>query len=96
MPPSNLTQLSWHLAVLVAAELGLWIAYGGMPAQAADHWVGTWSTAEVGRPQSPLPPAPLVPPRAICSASLVWTTTVRRMSAPLSVGWWSPISPSAA
>src|SRR5262245_27467615 len=31
-----------------------------MPAQGADRWVGTWSTAEVGRPQPPLPlvPAP--------------------------------------
>src|SRR5436853_7388136 len=31
-------------------------------AQGADHWVGTWSTAEVGRPQSPLPPVPVLPP----------------------------------
>jgi lysophospholipase L1-like esterase len=62
MSRSNLAQLSWRLAVLVAAELGLWIAPGGIPAQAADHWVGTWSTAEVGRPQLPLPLAPLFPP----------------------------------
>jgi len=62
MPRLNLAHLSRRLAVLVAAELGLWIAHGGIPAQAADHWVGTWSTAEVGRPQSPLPPAPLFPP----------------------------------
>jgi lysophospholipase L1-like esterase len=40
----------------------LLIVHGGIPAQAADHWVGTWSTAEVGRPQSPPPPAPLFPP----------------------------------
>jgi lysophospholipase L1-like esterase len=26
------------------------------------HWVGTWSTAEVGRPQMPPPPLPAVPP----------------------------------
>ena len=71
MPRSHLAQLSWHLAVLVTAELGLWITHGGMPAQAADHWVGTWSTAEVGRAQSPLPPAPLFPPFMInqCSPS---------------------------
>src|SRR6202140_1621429 len=69
MPRSNLA-LSWRLAVLVAAELGLWIAYGGIPAQAADHWVGTWSTAEVGRPQSPLPPAPLFPPFMVNQCSL--------------------------
>src|SRR6185436_321677 len=24
---------------------------------AADRWVGTWATAEVGRPQNPIPPA---------------------------------------
>ena len=62
MPRSNLAQFSRRLAVLVAAELVLWIAHGGIPARAADRWVGTWSTAEVGRPQSPLPPAPLFPP----------------------------------
>jgi hypothetical protein len=62
MPRSNLAQLSWRSAVLVAAELGLWIAHGGIPAQAADGWIGTWSTAEVGRPLSPLPPAPLLAP----------------------------------
>src|SRR5262245_62276346 len=27
-----------------------------------EHWVGTWSTAEVGRPQTPPPPAPALPP----------------------------------
>jgi lysophospholipase L1-like esterase len=71
MPRPNLAQLSWRLAALVAAELGLWIAHGGIPAQAADRWVGTWSTAEVGRPQSPLPPAPLFPPFMVnqCSPS---------------------------
>jgi lysophospholipase L1-like esterase len=71
MPRLNLAQLSWHSAVLVAAELGLLIAHGGIPAQAADHWVGTWSTAEVGRPQSPLPLAPLFPPFMVnqCSPS---------------------------
>src|SRR5262245_35748342 len=29
---------------------------------AADRWVGTWATAEVGRPQSPFAPAPAFPP----------------------------------
>src|SRR5215510_10721062 len=31
----------------------------GVSAQsgAADRWVGTWATAEVGRPQNPIPPA---------------------------------------
>jgi lysophospholipase L1-like esterase len=27
-----------------------------------DRWVGTWATAEVGRPQNPVPPAPPVAP----------------------------------
>ena len=62
MPRSKFAQLSWRLAALVAAGLGLWIAHGGIPAQAADRWVGTWSMAEVGRPQSPLPPARVFPP----------------------------------
>jgi lysophospholipase L1-like esterase len=57
MPRLNLAQLFRRIAVLVAA-----VAYGGIPAQSADRWVGTWSTAEVGRPQSPLPPGPLFPP----------------------------------
>jgi hypothetical protein len=71
MRRSNLAQLSWRLAALVAAELGLLIVHGGIPAQAADQWVGTWSMAEVGRPQSPLPPAPLFPPFTLnqCSPS---------------------------
>jgi hypothetical protein len=71
MRRSNLAQLSWRLAVLVAAELGLLIVHGGIPARAADHWVGTWSTAEVGRPQLPLPPVPPVPPFMVnqCSPS---------------------------
>ena len=71
MPRSNLAQLSWRSAALVAAELGLWIAHGGIPAQAADRWIGTWSTAEVGRPQSPLPAAPIFPPFMVnqCSPS---------------------------
>src|SRR5262245_12835879 len=29
--------------------------------QSGDHWVGTWATAEVGRPQIPPPPAPPPP-----------------------------------
>jgi hypothetical protein len=62
MRRSNLAKLSWRLAALVAADLGLLIVHGGIPAQAADQWVGTWSTAEVGRPQLPLPPAQLFPP----------------------------------
>ena len=62
MPLSNLAQPSWRLAALIAAEVGLSIAHAGIPAHAADRWVGTWSTAEIGRPQSPLPPGPVFPP----------------------------------
>jgi lysophospholipase L1-like esterase len=71
MPLSNLAQPSWRLAALIAAEVGLSIAHAGIPAHAADRWVGTWSTAEVGRPQSPLPPAPVFPPFMVnqCSPS---------------------------
>src|SRR3977135_1089040 len=29
---------------------------------AAEHWLGTWSTAEVGRPQTPPAAAPAPPP----------------------------------
>jgi len=28
----------------------------------SEHWIGTWSTAEVGRPQTPPVPAPALPP----------------------------------
>jgi lysophospholipase L1-like esterase len=34
----------------------------------AGHWVGTWSTALVGRPQSPPPPGPPAPPPFMPSA----------------------------
>ena len=27
-----------------------------------ERWIGTWATAEVGRPQNPIPPAPALPP----------------------------------
>src|SRR5947199_9668169 len=30
--------------------------------QPGEHWVGTWATAVVGRPQTPLPPGPPAPP----------------------------------
>ena len=43
------------LIALVLAAIGQTIA----AQRGADHWVGTWATAEVGRPQTP--PAPLAP-----------------------------------
>ena|SRR5258707_13417497 len=64
MPRPSSTQLRWRMAIIVVTGLNLWAAHGGTPAQAADGWIGTWSTAEVGRPVSPLPPAPLLPPTA--------------------------------
>jgi lysophospholipase L1-like esterase len=30
--------------------------------ESKERWVGTWSTSEVGRPQTPPPPAPALPP----------------------------------
>ena len=38
------------------------ISVNPMLAQSGDRWVGTWSTAEVGRPQNPVPPAPALAP----------------------------------
>lgn len=47
----------------VALAFALVVLQPTLPAQSAgEHWVGTWSTAEVGRPQSPPPPAPAPPP----------------------------------
>jgi lysophospholipase L1-like esterase len=71
MRRSNLAQVSRRSAALAAAGLGLLIVHARIPAQAADQWVGTWSTAEVGRPQSPLPPPPLFAPFMLnqCSPS---------------------------
>jgi lysophospholipase L1-like esterase len=62
MPQSSSAQLRWRMAIIVVTGLNLWAAHGGTAAQAAEGWIGTWSTAEVGRPVSPLPPAPLLPP----------------------------------
>src|SRR6266403_320501 len=49
--------------VLFVAMLG----QGALAQRAAEHWVGTWATAEVGRPQvapAPLPSPPGQPPPA--------------------------------
>jgi lysophospholipase L1-like esterase len=62
MPRSSSAQFGWHKAIIVVAGFNLWAAHGGTPVQAADGWIGTWSTAEVGRPLSPLPPGALFPP----------------------------------
>jgi lysophospholipase L1-like esterase len=62
MPRSSSAESRWHKAIIVIAGFNLWAGHGGTPVQAADGWIGTWSTAEVGRPLSPLPPGPLLPP----------------------------------
>jgi len=43
--------------LLLRSEPALF-AQSGTP----DHWVGTWTTSEVGRPQNPTPPAPALRP----------------------------------
>ena len=50
--------------VLVAAATIVLTHHGGLGAQAGtgDRWLGTWMTAEVGRPQNPPPPAPPLAP----------------------------------
>jgi lysophospholipase L1-like esterase len=50
-------------AVATFAAVALLVAVPSLVAQnAVDHWVGTWSTSEVGRLQTPQPPAPAPPP----------------------------------
>jgi lysophospholipase L1-like esterase len=54
------------MRALIASALAVVLLVTARPllvAQSAgDHWVGTWSTAEVARPQVPPPPAPAVAP----------------------------------
>ena len=59
----SLTKRQLFLVALLLA-LCLLANHKGMFAQSGnnDHWVGTWSTSEVGRPQTPPPPAPALPP----------------------------------
>lgn len=51
-------------AVFVLVPLCLLAIRTARPAQRGsnEHWVGTWSTSEVGRPQTPPPVAPALPP----------------------------------
>jgi lysophospholipase L1-like esterase len=62
MGRSLLVQLSWRARTTFAVALSLLIVDQITPALGADRWVGTWSTAEVGRPQAPLPLVPAPPP----------------------------------
>lgn len=51
------------IAAAAALAFVLFALHPAMLAQSAgEHWVGTWSTSEVGRPQTPPPPAPGLPP----------------------------------
>ena len=55
------------LASAVALALGTVVA-GARTQTSSGHWVGTWSTSLVGRPQLPPPPAPPSPPPFMASA----------------------------
>ena len=50
--------------VRVVTFAALLLAVHPMLAQQGEHWVGTWATAVVGRPQNPLPPAVTTAPPA--------------------------------
>src|SRR5476649_2031282 len=52
------------IAAAAALALALFVVHPAMLAQSAsaDRWVGTWSTATVGRLQNPAPPAPALAP----------------------------------
>src|SRR5262249_44120225 len=50
---------------VAAAVLAFGLVHSATGARAqsasADRWIGTWATAEVGRPQNPPPPGPALP-----------------------------------
>src|SRR3954471_13329010 len=52
--------------VVAATALAFGLVHATTSARAqsasADRWIGTWATAEVGRPQNPPPPAPAIRP----------------------------------
>src|SRR5262245_55426709 len=58
--------MKWHRPFFVVAALALTLGADlSLRAQGrGEHWVGTWATAEVGRPQTPPPPAAPVAPAA--------------------------------
>jgi lysophospholipase L1-like esterase len=55
------------LASALALALGT-VAPGARAQTSSGHWVGTWTTSLVGRPQAPPPPAPPGPPPFMASA----------------------------
>ena len=66
---SGLTMAVRHGAAAVAAALLVTVLHPTIDAQSGERWVGTWSTSEVGRPQTPPgPPATPGPPPFMPSA----------------------------
>jgi lysophospholipase L1-like esterase len=59
-------QPTWtrNAVAFVTSAFSVLALNGVIRAQSAytDRWLGTWMTAEVGRPQNPPPPAPALPP----------------------------------
>jgi lysophospholipase L1-like esterase len=46
---------------IIVAVIVIALGHTVLAQRPADHWVGTWATAEVGRPQTPPPPQPALP-----------------------------------
>src|SRR5213593_5314611 len=71
MTSTTLRLMRYRLGSSIAAGAALGLAFVLLPLQpdalaqsgVADRWIGTWMTAEVGRPQTPVPPSapPLAP-----------------------------------
>src|SRR5256712_1554437 len=59
LPATRRLQGSSGRAAAISIAVVLLIGHTGVGAQSgrtAEHWVGTWATSEVGRPQMPPPP----------------------------------------
>jgi lysophospholipase L1-like esterase len=62
-PRSRLRSYAWLLSACLALGLvsaGLNAALQAQPRRSGEHWVATWATAVVARPQAPLAPPPVV------------------------------------
>jgi lysophospholipase L1-like esterase len=58
-------RIAWMLVVCAALALPLLAVHPALAQSGGgNHWVGTWTTSLVGRPQSPLPPVPPTPTAA--------------------------------
>jgi lysophospholipase L1-like esterase len=58
--------------IAVVAATALFAVDAALHAQRADHWVGTWATAVVVRPQGPAPAPPAVAPEGSACAPAVF------------------------